>query len=90
MRVRITVDGLAGHWDVEIPEEHSFIEWASQKRDESGNVGWDAVASFECAIRDCISEDLSAEIIPNAHPHGRAPARTVQGVVGGRNDEGRK
>ena len=66
MRVRITIEGLEGSWDVDIPEEHSFIEWACQKRDEGDKVGWDAVAAFEGAIRDCISEELSVEIIPNA------------------------
>jgi hypothetical protein len=28
------------------------------------------------------------EYRPNAHPHGRAPARTVQGVVGSSGSEG--
>ena len=71
MRVRITIEGLEGNWDVDIPEEHSFIEWACQKQDEGDKMGWDAVAAFEGAIRDCISEELSVEIIPNDQAHRR-------------------
>jgi hypothetical protein len=71
MRVRIKVEGLEGHWDVDIPEEHEFIKWACEKRDEGGAIGWDAVAAFEGAIRDCITDEMTVDIIPNKEVTGR-------------------
>jgi hypothetical protein len=64
MMFRLEVVGLKGHWDVEIPEDHEFIKWANKQRDESGRKGWDAVAVFERAVRNCIGEDLKVSIIP--------------------------
>ena len=66
MRVRMTVESLEGHWDIDIPEDHDFIEWACKKRDESGAVGWGAVAEFEGAIRTCIADEMTVDIIPDA------------------------
>jgi hypothetical protein len=40
------------------------------------------------AIRDCACDIAMAIRRANAHPHGRAPARHVQGVVGASELEG--
>jgi hypothetical protein len=65
MRVRLEIEGLNGHWDVDMPYDHSFAVFARQKVRESGKVGWDAVAKFQGALRDCISDELTLEIIPD-------------------------
>ena len=83
MKVRIEIAGVNGQWDVDIPEDHAYIKWACDKRAESGKVGWDAVGVFERAIRDCLSEDMTANIIANAGSHRQGwgyERRNEQGV----------
>jgi hypothetical protein len=90
VRLRLTVTEIDGHWDFDLPEDHPFVQHACEQRDLSGAAGWDAVATFQNALGDCVAENVGIEVIPNAEHEPRAVASRAPCSCSASNNEGGK
>ncbi len=69
VKITIPVEGINAEWLLEIPEGHEFIQWANKAQEDCAAIGWDAVAVFESALRDCIMDELTLNVVPAPETH---------------------